>query len=132
LQDGTVFDASRFENRSKEQQKMMRLYQPSLFDDKGNLLEPSEPIEFPLDRVIKGWTEGMKLVGPGGKIMLYIPAELAYGSHGAGPMIGPNEALEFEVELIDVKPAEVEPNDPTKENIKPLPTKVPAKVATKK
>jgi FKBP-type peptidyl-prolyl cis-trans isomerase FkpA len=108
LQDGTVFDASRFENRSKEQQDMIRKQQPSLFDDNGNLKEESEPIEFPLNRVIKGWTEGMKLVGPGGKIVLYIPADLAYGRMGGGQLIGPNEALEFEVELIEVKPAEVE------------------------
>ena len=108
LQDGTVFDASRFELRSKEQQKLMRLQQPSLFDEKGKLLSEEEPIEFPLNRVIKGWTEGMKLVGPGGKIKLYIPADLAYGRRGAGQLIGPNEALEFVVELIEVTPAVVE------------------------
>jgi FKBP-type peptidyl-prolyl cis-trans isomerase FkpA len=108
LQDGTVFDASRFENRSKEQQEMIRESNPSMFDEKGNLIEVEEPIEFPLDNVIKGWTEGMKLVGPGGKIILYIPAELAYGARGVGRNIGPNEALEFEVELIEVKPVTVE------------------------
>lgn len=108
LQDGTVFDASRFEDRSKEQQEMMRMQRPGMFDEKGNLIEESEPIEFPLNRVIKGWTEGMKLVGPGGKIKLYIPAELAYGQRGAGQLIGPNEALEFCVELLEVTPAVTE------------------------
>ena len=80
-----------------------------------------ETVEFPLDRVIKGWTEGMKLVGKGGKIVLYIPSDLAYGSHGAGRAIGPNEALEFTVELIDVKPYEepVLTQDPVTEEAAP-------------
>ena len=64
--------------------------------------ERGEAIEFPLNRVIKGWTEGMKLVKVGGQITLWIPAELAYGERGAGADIGPNEALEFKVELLDV------------------------------
>ena len=133
LQDGTVFDASRFASRSEEQQDMMRTYQPSNFDENGNYIGQDEPIEFPLDRVIKGWTEGMKLVGPGGKIMLYIPADMAYGRQGGpGGMIGPNEALEFEVELIEVTPTTVEEvkkaeSAPApKRGVRNLPAKKPA------
>ena len=100
--DGEIFDSSIFENMPKERQEMMRQYQPDAFDEKGNIIE-NEPVTFPLNRVIAGWTEGMKLVGPGGKIILYIPAELAYGAHG-NQAIAPNAALEFEVELIDVEP----------------------------
>ena len=66
----------------------------------------NEPISFPLDGVIKGWTEGMKLVKAGGQITLWIPSELAYGENGAGANIGPNEALKFKVELLEVNPAE--------------------------
>ena len=68
--------------------------------------ERKEPISFPLDGVIRGWTEGMKLVKAGGQITLWIPSELAYGENGAGADIGPNEALEFKVELLEVNPAE--------------------------
>jgi FKBP-type peptidyl-prolyl cis-trans isomerase len=75
----------------------------------GNVFDSSyergEPISFPLNRVIKGWTEGMKLVGVGGQITLWIPSELAYGERGAGADIGPNQALEFKVELLEVNPA---------------------------
>ena len=69
--------------------------------------ERGEPAEFPLSGVIPGWTEGLQLVGQGGQITLWIPSELAYGQGGAGGgMIGPNEALEFKVELIEVTPTE--------------------------
>ena len=68
--------------------------------------ERGEPISFPLNRVIKGWTEGMKFVGVGGQITLWIPSELAYGERGAGANIGPNQALEFKVELLEVNPTE--------------------------
>ncbi|MDO4758896.1 MAG: FKBP-type peptidyl-prolyl cis-trans isomerase N-terminal domain-containing protein [Rikenellaceae bacterium] len=95
--EGKVFDTSIFANRPKEIQEMILKQNPAA-------AEEDQPVEFPLNRVIPGWTEGMKLVGKGGTIILWIPAELAYGERGAGRDIGPNEALEFEVELIDVKP----------------------------
>ena len=61
-----------------------------------------EPITFPLNRVIKGWTEGMQLVGKGGMIELEIPSKLGYGPGGQGP-IPPDATLHFLVELIDIK-----------------------------
>ena len=69
----------------------------------GKEFDSNEGIEFPLNRVIKGWTEGMKLVGEGGKITLVIPAELAYGER-APREIGANSTLIFDVDLLEVKP----------------------------
>ena len=106
--EGKVFDTSLFKNRTKEQQEQMKQYNPEGYDK-------DTPAEFPLNRVIKGWTEGMQLVGKGGKITLWIPAELAYGPRGAGRDIGPNEALEFEIELLDVTPYQAPKPDPTEE-----------------
>lgn len=76
LLDGTVFDSS---------------------------VERGEPISFPLNGVIAGWTEGLQLMKEGGKAVLYIPSELAYGDNGTGPIPG-GATLVFEVELLKVNP----------------------------
>lgn len=65
-----------------------------------------EPVSFPLNGVIPGWTEGLQMMKPGGKARLVLPAELAYGPGGMGDAIGPNETLVFEVELLEVNPVE--------------------------
>ena len=75
LIDGTVFDSS---------------------------YERGQPATFPVNGVIAGWTEALQLMKEGAKWRLYIPSALAYGSQGAGDVIGPNAALIFDVELISV------------------------------
>ena len=62
-----------------------------------------QPVEFPLNRVIKCWTEGVQMMKPGGTARLTCPAAIAYGEKGAGGVIPPNATLMFEVELLSVK-----------------------------
>lgn len=62
-----------------------------------------EPISFPVNGVIPGWTEALQLMPVGSIWELYIPADLAYGEQGMPPVIGPNEVLIFKVELLGIK-----------------------------
>ncbi len=78
LTDGTVFDSSR---------------------------ERGQPATFPVNRVVSGFSEGVRLVGPGGRVMLYIPSNLGYGDNGQGS-IPPRSTLVFDVEVIEVIAAE--------------------------
>ena len=75
LVDGTVFDSS---------------------------IERGQPATFPVNGVIPGWVEALQLMNVGSKYKLYIPSDLAYGERGAGGLIGPNETLIFEVELLSI------------------------------
>lgn len=75
LIDGTVFDSS---------------------------VKRGQPATFPLNMVIKGWTEGLQLMPVGSKWRFFIPPQLAYGDRQTGAHIGPNSTLVFEVELLDV------------------------------
>ncbi len=71
----------------------------SVFDSS---VERGQPASFPVNGVIRGWTEALQLMKEGSKWRLVIPPELAYGDRGAGPKIGPGATLVFEVELISV------------------------------
>jgi FKBP-type peptidyl-prolyl cis-trans isomerase FklB len=62
-----------------------------------------QPATFPVNGVIKGWTEALQLMPVGSKWQLFVPPDLAYGARGAGGEIGPNATLVFEVELISIQ-----------------------------
>ncbi len=76
-----------------------KLINGQIFDSS---IRRGEPAEFPVSGVIAGWVEALQLMPVGSKWQLYIPAELAYGTHGAGQSIGPNETLIFDVELLAI------------------------------
>ena len=79
-----------------------RLPDGSVFD------ENQEGVELPLARVIKGWSEGLRLMAPGGRMTLVIPPDIGYGDFGAPPRIPGGSTLVFDVELLEVKKAEGE------------------------
>ncbi|WP_136068205.1 FKBP-type peptidyl-prolyl cis-trans isomerase [Modicisalibacter radicis] len=81
LIDGTVFDSS---------------------------YERGEPVEFRVDQVIPGWQEALQMMSVGDTWMVYLPSDLAYGPAGTGGPIGPNQALTFKVELLDVTKADAQ------------------------
>jgi FKBP-type peptidyl-prolyl cis-trans isomerase FklB len=62
-----------------------------------------QPVSFPVNGVIPGWTEALQLMEAGAKWQIVIPSNLAYGDRGAGPQIGPNATLIFEIELISIQ-----------------------------
>ncbi len=72
----------------------------SVFDSS---VERGQPTEFPLNAVIKGWTEALQLMKVGDKWKIYLPSELAYGARSPSPAIPANSALIFEVELLEIK-----------------------------
>lgn len=76
-----------------------KLLDGSVFDSSD---KSEKPVEFGLNQVISGWTEGLQLMSIGAKYIFYIPSELAYGSRGAGKIVPPGATLIFEVELLDI------------------------------
>jgi FKBP-type peptidyl-prolyl cis-trans isomerase FklB len=79
-------------------------YHGTLID--GHIFDSSvqrgQPASFPLNMVIKGWTEGLQLMSVGSKWRFFIPPHLGYGDRQVGPVIGPNSTLIFEVELLGI------------------------------
>jgi FKBP-type peptidyl-prolyl cis-trans isomerase FklB len=90
--------------KPKETDKVLCHYHGTLIN--GTIFDSSvqrgQPIAFPLNQVIKGWTEGVQLMGVGSKWRFFIPPHLGYGDRQVGPTIGPNSTLIFDVELLGI------------------------------
>ena len=80
-----------------------RLVDGTVFDSS---YQRGQPAAFPLNQVIPGWTEGVQLMPTGSKYHFVVPPALAYGAQGAGGVIPPGAVLEFDIELLAVKPAQ--------------------------
>jgi FKBP-type peptidyl-prolyl cis-trans isomerase len=91
--------------KPKPEQTVQVHYRGTLLDgtEFDSSIKRGQPAEFPVNGVIKGWTEALQLMSVGSKYQLFIPSELAYGTQGAGAQIGPNSVLIFEVELLAIK-----------------------------
>jgi FKBP-type peptidyl-prolyl cis-trans isomerase FklB len=92
----------------KATDKVVAHYHGTLLDGKvfDSSVERKEPLEIPVGDVIAGWVEALQLMKVGDKWRLFVPANLAYGPNGSPPVIGPNSALIFEVELLEIKKPE--------------------------
>jgi FKBP-type peptidyl-prolyl cis-trans isomerase FklB len=90
--------------KPKETDEVTVHYHGTLTDGKvfDSSVDRGEPATFPLNGVIKGWTEALQLMPIGSKFKIFLPSDLAYGAQGAGEMIGPHETLIFEVELLKI------------------------------
>lgn len=114
---GVKTTASGLQYRVLEKSKQSSARKPRVTDTvtvhyRGTLIDGTEfdssfkrnkPASFPLNGVIRGWTEGLQLMSVGDRFEFVIPSELAYGKRGAGGQIGPDSVLVFEVSLLNIK-----------------------------
>ena len=105
-------------DKVQPEDKVLVNYKGTLID--GTEFDANDSTEFVANQVIKGWTEGLGLLGKGGKATLYIPSELAYGkSAPRGSVIEPNSTLLFEVEVLEIIKPEPVVEEPVAEEAKP-------------
>lgn len=107
-----VLNASGNDNKPSAEDTVVVHYRGTLLNGEefDSSYSRNEPASFVLSHVIPGWTEAVQLMNVGDKFEIYVPSELAYGVGGAGPKIGPNAALIFEVELLEIEANEAEEN----------------------
>lgn len=91
-------------NKPSETSTVTCHYHGTLIDGRvfDSSVQRGKPASFPLNRVIKGWTEGLQLMSVGSKYRFFIPPQLAYGERQVSAEIGPNSILIFDVELLEI------------------------------